>query len=193
MSELIAYRSERQRLDDTASLGVMVFLAGWAMLHAGLLFAILTLRIRSQPWLSAGSAQPGMGLPAAGVVVLLAGSAAMQLGVWRIERGRPLELSAALILALLFGLLFVGLQVALWRHLESAGSRTSGHGSGLWVVVALLTLEAAVAAGASGALLSRSLEGRYSAARHLGVRLWTLYWHFLAAMNLLAFAVTLAE
>ncbi len=191
MTELIPYRSERQRSDDTASLGLLIFLAAWTMLFAASLFAYGALRLHAPQWPPAGMVRISPSLSALGLLILIGGSAAMQVGVWRIERGRPLELSAALILALLLGLLFLGFQVALWRRLDLVGIRFHGgsYGAAILEVTALHSLNVAVGVGAVGVLLSRSFEGRYSAPRHLPVRLWTVYWHFLSLAWLAIFAL----
>jgi len=194
MSELIQYRSQRQRSDDTASLGLLIFLASWAMLFAAALFAYGALRLHAPQWPPAGVPRMSASLPTLGVLSALAASAAMELGVWRIGRGRPLELSAALILALLFGLLFLGFLVAFWQRLELSGIhfQSGPYGAALHAVTALEALHVAVGVGAVGVLLSRSFDGRYSAPRHLPVRLWTLYWHFLSLAWLVIFALVFA-
>ena len=175
MTALIQYRSQRQRSDDTASLGLLIFLAGWTMLFAAALFAYGALRLHAPQWPPAGFARVSASLPAVGVLSVLAASAAMEVGVWRIGRGRPLELSAALILALLFGLLCLGLQVAFWQRLELAGIhfQSGPYGAALHGVTALEAVHVIVGVGAVGVLLSRSFDGSYSAPRHLPVRLWT--------------------
>ena len=190
MSELIRYRPLGKRAEETASLGLLVFLASWTMLFAAALFAYGALRLSLPRWPPAGVAPASAGLPALGILPLLAASAAMRIGVWRIERGRPLELSAALILALLFGLLFLGLQVVFWHRLELAGiGLRDAYGASLYEVTVLEAIHVAVGVGAFGVLLSRSFDGRYSAPRHLPVKLWALYWDFLAAMWLVIVAL----
>jgi heme/copper-type cytochrome/quinol oxidase subunit 3 len=191
MTELIPYRSLTRRSEDTASLGLLIFLASWSMLFAAGLFAYGALRLVARHWPPDGVARMPATLPALGILTLVAASAAMQLGLWRIERGRPLELSAALILALLFGLLFLGLQVVFWHRLDLAGIhwRDDPYGAVLFGMTALEALHVGLGVGAVGVLLSRSIDGRYSAPRHLPVRLWTQYWHFLGAMWLVIFGL----
>src|ERR1700729_3458849 len=98
MTELLPYRSQQHRSDDTASLGLLIFLASWAMLFAAALFAYGALRLHAPQWPPAGIPRISPSLPALGMLSLFAVSAAMQIGIWRIGRGRPLELSASLIL-----------------------------------------------------------------------------------------------
>jgi cytochrome c oxidase subunit 3 len=194
MTELLPYRSQQQRSDDTASLGLLIFLASWAMLFAAALFVYGALRFHALRWPPAGIPTMSASLPALGVLILLAVSAALQVGIWRVARGRPLELSAALILALLFGLLFLGLQGVFWRRLELAGIHFQGgpFGAVIHGLMGLYALHVAVGVGAIGLLLSRSFDGRYSAPRHLQVRLWTIYWHFLSAIWVVIFVLVFA-
>jgi len=192
MSELLPYRSQRQLQDDTAMLGWLVFLASWTMLFAAALFAYGVLRLGAPgAWPSPGLGRVPPGVPALATLALIAAAAAMQAGWSRIGRGRPLELSAALILALLFGLLFLGLEVVVWRQLALAviHLRDSLYGPLVYAVTGLLALHAAIGVAATATLLVRSVDGEYSAARHLAVKLWTFYWHFVAAMGIVVFGV----
>src|SRR5579862_7539000 len=93
MAELIAYRSERRRSDDTAVLGLSILLAALTMLFAAALFAYGALRLHTHEWPLPGEARISASLPALGLLVFGGAGLAMQIGVWRIERGRPLELS----------------------------------------------------------------------------------------------------
>ena len=85
---------------------------------------------------------------------------------------------------------FLGLQLALWITVWRAGLLpTAGpYPSVFWALTTFHALHVLVGLGALGALAWRTARGIYNAARHLPVRLWTMYWHFVGAVWLLIFA-----
>ena len=128
-------------------------------------------------------------LPALNSLVLLASGLALQLGFWGIRNGKTQELSAALVVSLLLGLLFLGLQIYLWTKLYRGGLRPDGgpYPSVFYALTVFHGLHVVVGLAALAVLLFQSLKGVYSAPRHLPVKLWTMYWHFVDAIWLLVF------
>jgi cytochrome c oxidase subunit 3 len=190
MTEVIRYRSPRQRSDNTAYLGMLIFLGSWAMMFAGFFFAYGAVRFHTTSWPPRGVPALPKLLPAANTVILMASGLALQLGYMRIRAGKAHELSAGLFVSLLLGTLFLALQFYYWVQVYHAGLRPD-MGPYPSVFYALTTFHAAhvlVGLGALAVLLWKSLEGVYSAPRHLPVKLWTMYWHFVDAVWLLMFA-----
>jgi len=112
MTEVIYYRSPRQRVENTAYLGMLIFLGSWAMMFAGLFFAYGAVRFHlSGGWPPQGVPSLPVSLPALNTVVLLASSLTLQMGLSSIRVGKTNELSAALVVSLLLGCLLVLLQV----------------------------------------------------------------------------------
>jgi len=195
MTEVIAYRAPHHRVENTASLGMLIFLGSWAMMFAGLFFAYGAVRFHlSGGWPPAGVPSLPVALPALNTVVLLASGLALQLGLWAIRVGKTHELSAALVVSFLFGCLFLGLQIYLWIGLYRAGLRPDGgpYPSVFYALTIFHGLHVLIGLVALGVLLYRSLNGAYSAARHLPVKLWTMYWHFVDAIWILMFLTVFA-
>ena len=165
--------------ERTALLGMVMFIASWAVLFAALFFAYGALRLRAPLWPPSDLPRLPVLLPAGGTVLLGLSSALL----WR-TRGR----ASAVALAALLGLGFLAVQLAVWRQLIDAGLRPS-HGPypsvffGLTMFHALHVLVGlvALAALAGAAALRRRLVSA------LPLRLWTLYWHMVGAVWLVMF------
>jgi cytochrome c oxidase subunit 3 len=178
----------RAREENTAWLGMLIFLGSWAMLFAGLFFAYGAIRAATQGWPPAGLPRLPFWLPLGNTLVLGLSSATLQIGLLRLRRNR--EATWPIAASFVLGLLFLGLQLALWITVWRAGLLpTAGpYPSVFWALTTFHALHVLVGLGALGALAWRTARGIYNAARHLPVRLWTMYWHFVGAVWLLIFA-----
>lgn len=190
MGEVLPYRPPRAREETTAYLGMVVFLGSWAMMFAALFFAYGFVRARSPAWPPPDLPQLPWLTPAVNTALLAASSLAVQRGLRFIRAGAPRKLGSALLVALFLGTLFLGLQLTVWTGLYRQGLHpdTSGpYGSVFWGLTGFHALHVAVGLGGLGLLCRRTFAGTYSAARHLPVRLWALYWHFVGAVWALMF------
>jgi len=167
----------------TAYLGMVVFLSSWTMMFAGFFFAYALVRSHAPVWPPAD--QPALPLLAPGIntLVALAGSAALVLALRDMRRGERARPARWLGVAALLGATFLALQAAVWVSLWDAGLRPDGgpYASvfyGLTGIHALHVLVGVVALGAL-ALMLRPGPGRTG---ELRVRLWGMYWHFVAAV-----------
>jgi cytochrome c oxidase subunit 3 len=87
-------------------------------------------------------------------------------------------------------MVFVALQGVLWHAMYSNDLAPWSGGAYSSVFYGLTWLHAAhavVGIFGVGTVAVRSLLGAYSAARHLAVKLWGLYWHFVGAVWALMF------
>jgi heme/copper-type cytochrome/quinol oxidase subunit 3 len=179
MGRVIPFRSPRVHHEErAASLGMALFLGSCTMLFAPLFAAYLRTRGASWPDAAPGSSPALTVLGTAGVatacVALHAGLSALRLGQ------TPL-LVPRLGGALLGALVVLGAEAA-----ECARLADAAHGAPLPALfVGITALHAAfvlVALLGLGWLLGRALRGAYVPARHLPVRLWAMYWNFVAAL-----------
>lgn len=155
--------------ERTSLLGMVMFMAAWAMLFAGLFFAYGVLRVRSIAWPPADLPPLPLGAPAAATALLALSSLAL-------ERAHRRRGSLAAVLALGAG--FLLLQAAVWRSLILAGLRpTLGpYASVFFGLTAFHALHVVVGLGAFAWLAVRRT------ARALPLRLWALYWHMVGAI-----------
>ena len=145
-------------------------------------------RAAAHGWPPPGLPRLPFWLPLGNTLVLGLSSAALQTGYARLKGGR--EATWAIAATFLLGLLFFGLQVELWVSVWRAGLLPSAgaYPSVFWGLTCFHALHVLVGLVALGVLGWRVGQGYYNPARHLPVRLWTMYWHFVGAVWLLIFA-----
>jgi len=147
---------------------MVVFLASWSMVFVGLLFAHLLLGATP----SVIDAELPAGLAGASTAVLVVAAFIGHTG-----RGK----SGARIAAIL-GMLFLALQVLLWRELWQRGfwPQDSKEASSLYALIGFHFIHAAV-----------GVMGLFWASRSLGPRLrfWSWYWDFVGVVWVVVFLV----
>jgi cytochrome c oxidase subunit 3 len=190
MGDVLPYRPPKAREETTAYLGMVIFLASWAMLFAALFFAYGFVRSRSLIWPPADLPSLPKLLPLVNTIILSLSSGILQLGARAIGRGAARQLALSILGALLLGSLFLGLQIWLWVNLYGQGLRpdTGGpYGSVFYGLTWLHGIHVAVGLIGLAWVYRRAQIGAFSAARHLPVRLWAMYWHFVGAVWALMF------
>jgi cytochrome c oxidase subunit 3 len=185
--DIVRIPRPQAREENTAWLGMLIFLGSWAMLFAGLFFTYGAIRSTSHGWPPHGVPQLPFWLPLGSTLVLGLSSATLQWGYVRLPRGENAAWPIAASFAL--GLLFLGLQVVLWTHVWRAGLLPSlgPYASVFWALTTFHALHVLVGLVALAVVAWRTARGLYNAARHLPVRLWTMYWHFVGVVWLLIF------
>jgi len=174
-SETVALARHRE---GTALLGMVVFVASWAMLFAGLFFAYGLVRARSLSWPPADLPRLPRGLAALATLVLGLASAALQRALRAARQDRP-GARRAIAGAAGLGLAFVALQLTSWVRVWSAGLRPEAgtYGSTFFGLTVFHALHVLVGLGALAFLGLRSARRPFRAGDHLPLRLWTIYWH----------------
>lgn len=189
--DLEGYRAAtRARGELTAYVGMLVFLASWAMLFGGLFFAYALVRGRAPVWPPVGDPRLPLVLPGVNTAVIALSSGALQSALRSLRRGRPSPVAGALALAAGLGALFLALQVAVWISVHRQGLLPSGgpYGSVFYALTSFHALHVLVGLVALAWLAVRASRGAYGAMRHVGVRLWAMYWHFVGAVWLFLYA-----
>jgi cytochrome c oxidase subunit III len=186
---VLPYRSRGARKDATAWIGMLIFLGSWAMMFAALFFAYGILRARSSAWPPLGTPTLPLALPAGNTLVIGVSSLALERALWSARRGRLVAVLPAILAALVLGAGFVGLQVLLWNRLWNAGLRPDGgpYASVLYGLTVVHALHVAVGLLGLGYCAVRAFAGAFTPVRHVGLRLWTAYWHFVGTVWVLLF------
>ncbi len=194
-NDVIRYRPPQARADDTAWLGMIIFLGSWAMMFGSLFFAYGVLRLRQPGWPPPGTPPLPQLLPALNTAVLGLNTVALQRSLNAARRGQQGPALSALVAGLALGLAFLALQVVLWKNLFTSGLALED-GSLAAVVYGLTGFHALHVLGGLaglGLLVPAMLHGTLNAARHNRLRLWVMYWHFVGVvwltMYLLIFVV----
>jgi cytochrome c oxidase subunit III len=192
---VIPYRSTAARGDDTAWLGMFIFLGSWAMMFASLFFSYGVLRLRQPAWPPPGTPSLPRLLPLVNTGVLALNALALQRALSASRRGDQGRVVSGLVAGWILGGVFVGLQVVLWTSLFKSGLALED-GSLAAVVYGLTGFHALhVLVGLVGLLLliPAVMRGTLNAARNNRLRLWVMYWHFVGVvwltMYLLIFVV----
>ncbi|MGO9831914.1 MAG: heme-copper oxidase subunit III [Myxococcaceae bacterium] len=192
---VIPYRPAAARGEDTAWLGMFIFLGSWAMMFAALFFSYGVLRLRQSSWPPPGTPPLPQLLPLVNTAVLALNSLVLQRALNGARRGEQSRAVTGLVEGLVLGSVFVALQVVLWTALFKSGLALDD-GSLAAVVYGLTgfhALHVLVGLLGLGLLLPAVLRGTLNAARNNRLRLWVMYWHFVGVvwltMYLLIFVV----
>jgi len=188
LGRVLSYRSDKTDRDGTSYLGMVLFLASWAMLFAALFFSYAVLRARAPMWPPVGWRLPLL-LPALNTVVMLASSLTLALGARDLGAGRPSRLASWIGVTLALGALFLALQIVVWMSVWSGGLHvdTDLYGSVFYALTVFHALHVVVGLGILVWLLRGALRGAHSAARSAPVRLGAMFWHFVDAVWIILF------
>lgn len=185
VARLLPHRHEEQ----TASVGMVVFLASWAMMFAGLFFSYGFIRSSAGAWPPAGVPVLPIGLPAVNTAVLLSSSLTFAYGLRSLRRGERSVFIRALAVTILLGVVFLSLQIYVWRAVGQSGLHfTSGlYGSVFYALTAFHALHVAAGLLILAVVLVRSLLGKVTEHNTITVRLCTMFWHFVDVVWILMF------
>jgi cytochrome c oxidase subunit 3 len=171
-------------------LGMKVLVLALSMLFGASLIGYMVVRLRAPVW-----PPPGMPrLPDAlwiSTVIIVISSFTMNSAVRAAREDRQGTVRVAMILTTLLGVLFLLSQTVNWFSLAAA-SLTAGTNLYGFTFYVLTGLHAAHVIGGVIPLTVvsvRAWQGRYSATFHPGVEYCAIYWHFLAVVWLVMFAL----
>lgn len=194
MGEILPYRAPYAREHTTAYIGMVIFIAAWAMMFACFFFAYGALRLGAKDWPPLGQAALPLGLPGLNTAVLVLSSLTLELGLACTRRGRVSALGPAILATALLGALFLAIQYAVAAEVFSAGL-TPESGPYAAVFYGLAGVHAAHVLVGILALLwlaIRAFQGAFNTPQHLPVRLWSVYWHFVGVIWVLMFVLVFA-
>ena len=177
------------REELTRSLGMLVFLASWGMMFAGLFFAYGFARSKAIVWPPAGAPALPLLLPALNTVVIVASSLAFAQGLSSLRRGQRGRFRALLGLTFGLGALFLVLQLLLWRHVVATGLGVAdgSYGAVFYAFTAFHALHVIVGLGVLLWVFVRSLQGAYTEHNTSSVRVCGMFWHFVDVVWVLMF------
>ena len=179
--ELQDYRLRRSDDEVTSYIGMIIFLASWAMMFAALFFAYAVMRFRAPLWPPPDQPPVPILLPTLNTVVIAASSASVAFAVRASAFGRRRRAFAGLSIAAVLGASFLILQVVVWSSLWRAGLVPSSGPYGS-VFYALTTFHALHVLVGLAALTALALRERARRTTRTAVRLWGMFWHFVGCI-----------
>ncbi len=174
--------------EQTGAIGMMVALGAWAMMFAALFFVYLGLRSQAKSWPPPGIELPVL-VPAVNTAVMLASSVTLNKALQKLRSGARSQAVRWTAVTFVLGLVFVALQVGLWRGLwlDGIGLTTGLVGA---VVYSLTILHAVHVVGGIcvlGYLMTLAARGGSLQQRASTLRFCGMYWHFVDAVWLVMF------
>lgn len=168
--------------------GMGLFIFSEVMLFASFFTAYFFIRVvQGQDWMPTGQELP-VGVAAANSVILLSSSATMHWALEGIRHNNRAALKTGLVLTILLGATFLGVQISEYLHLgflpkDSAQasaffSLTGLHGAHVLVGLIILLV-----------VTRRAFKGHYGPEKekHWGVEVPGVYWHFVDVMWIFVF------
>jgi cytochrome c oxidase subunit 3 len=165
--------------------GVIFLIATEAALFIYLLFSYFFLGSQAPgAWPPTGT--PALPIATANTAVLLASSATAWWGQKGIEKGSSGRLIIGLVLSLILGFIFAGVQAHEWLN-KAFKPSTDAYGSLYFTITGVHMAHVAVGLVILACLTLWAAMGRFSAERHLHVTVGILYWHFVDLVWLAVF------
>ena len=179
-------------IENTALLGMLLFIASEIMFFAGLFAAYFDIRAKNLPhWpaLPEGAEFGVTPVIIAATVILVASSGVIEWGVLRIRKGDRRGMNRAPALTVLMGVTFLALEAIDWFILASEGVTLSGSVFGSLYFTMTGFHFAHVLGGVIGIsiILGRGISGQFSARHHTAVEAVSYYWHFVDVVWVLLF------
>ena len=189
VASVLRYRPRHSPSEATAWLGMLIFLASWTMLFAALFAVYGVLRLRAPSWPPPDGPSLPLLLPGANTLAIVASSVALQSSLRAARQGGVPAVFPAAAAALALGVLFIAGQTALWTRLWSAGLRPEGgpFPSVFYGLTVFHAVHVLVGLGGLGWVSACAARSVYGPSRHLTLRLWTGYWHFVGAIWVLLY------
>jgi heme/copper-type cytochrome/quinol oxidase subunit 3 len=163
---------------------MLMFLGAETMFFAGLIGAFLVYRLANQTWPPA--AMPSLPVLVTGVntLILLYSAVTMWCAQRAMRLQRQQQSKRFLICTGLLGGIFLGIQGYEWLQLIRFGlTMASGvYGATFYTLIGCHALHVFGAMIWLLVVLGRTLQGRYSATRYVGLALCGMYWYYVVAL-----------
>jgi heme/copper-type cytochrome/quinol oxidase subunit 3 len=174
-------RPARRRGYSTAWWGMMILITTEAMVFLILLAAYFFLRASSPRWPPAGVELPNLSFSIPFSFVLWGSSAPIFWVDAVIGKGQMGKVKTGLLISFLMGLSFVGYTISDFNGLHF-GWRDNAYSSAFYTIVGLHLLHVIIGLFINLVVQLKVWGGKISAARHITVDVFSLYWHFVDAV-----------
>ena len=183
---------KHQVIPGAGKLGMKLLIASLSVLFASSIAGYLVVRLRAQTWPPAGMPNLPSGLWISTLIILASG-ATMEAALRAARGGQQERLRRMVLLTAILGLAFLVSQTINWWGLVTARMPASAN-LYAFTFYMLTGLHAAHVIGGLiplGIVTRNAYASRYSADRNDGVLYCRMYWHFLAVVWVVMFALLL--
>jgi len=165
---------------DRVMLGIIVALASEIMLFGAFFTAFFYVRYTNYPVFPPEPFEMPVDSTAINTAILISSSFTMHWALVSVKRGNRRGLTLGLIFTLIMGLTFLALQIREYAllHVENFTPEHGAFASVFFGLTGLHGMHVLVGAILLAICLVRTLRGHYSPAKHMGVELSGIYWHF---------------
>jgi cytochrome c oxidase subunit III len=177
---------------DSALIGMLLFIASEVMFFAALFAAYFNVKASAAVWPPEGTdfINP-IPLPLIATTILVTSSFTMQWGIRRIRVGDRTGMNRAIAVTVLLGVIFLCLQAYDYYNLvtnENFGINSGVYGTLFYTMTGFHG--AHVLGGVIGmtVILTRGMQGQFSAKHHVAVEAVSAYWHFVDIVWIALFA-----
>jgi cytochrome c oxidase subunit 3 len=174
---------------DGRKLGIWLFLATEVMLFSSLIAGFLDMQGRSP---AGANHVLNIPLTAVNTFILICSSLMVALSVAAIEQGNQKRLRNFLLLTLLFGGTFLGIQLFEYSHLIRGGELapwTSLFGAGFFTVTGFHGLHVFIGLIWCAITIRWAQQGQFSSRDFMKVEMFGLYWHFVDVVWIILFTI----
>jgi len=169
-----------RRQDNTATIGMLLFLASWAMMFAACFYSYTNLRFAGGGWPPDGMPGLPLKLPAGNTLVMALSSLTLHWSIQAIQKGNRKKLIGYLVSTIFLGALFFALQVVLWQSMmaQNLTHQTGAYGSAFYFMTGFHALHVLVGLVLLTVQIPKAALGQIQADRHHGLKLVAMFWHF---------------
>jgi cytochrome c oxidase subunit III len=169
-----------RRQDNTSTVGMLIFLASWAMMFAACFYSYTNLRLAGGGWPPDGMPALPLKLPVANTFVIALSSLTLHWSIQAIRKGDQKKLIRFLAMTLFLGALFFALQVLLWKSMvaQNLTHQTGAYGSAFYFMTGFHALHVLVGLVLLALQMPKAARGQIQADRHHGLKLVAMFWHF---------------
>ena len=169
---------------SNAKLAAILIIAGESMLFVGLVGMYLVFRLSTETWPPPELPRLPVLVTALNTLVLLGSVVPMHLGLQAMRRGDVVRATRLAAVTGLLGLLFLSVQGFEWVQLVRHGLtlQKGQYGGSFYVLIGCHALHVLVAVLWVVAVTVLSERRRFSAARHDGFEMCTIFWYFVAGL-----------
>ena len=169
---------------SNARLAVLMFLAAEAMFFAGLIGAFIVFRLSSSAWPPPFQPRLPVAVTGLNTIILLLSGFTMRLALRAARGGKSTALARFLLATMLLGVLFLSIQGYEWVRLVEFGLTVSSgiYGATFYTLIGIHGLHVLGAVLWLTVVLIQARQGRFTAERHTGVEICSMYWSFVVGL-----------